>query len=82
MQQTSAANDSITVLKEICLGMCSSESKTFLKFFAQPQQQEEDHAVNIYGTKLSVPLHNNESFNKIPSDLYAFDCFDEGRHRI
>lgn len=38
----------------------------------------EGEAVDINFTKLSVQLQNQEALFKIPSELFTFDCIDEG----
>ena len=57
MRQSMADKTFITALTELRLGVCSPETEHFLKALSRPLEGE---AVEIYFTKLSVQLQNQE----------------------
>lgn len=69
MRQNLADRTFITALKELRLGICSPETEGFLKFLDRPLEGE---AVDIFFTKLSVQLQNQEALFRMPGDLLSF----------
>ncbi|KAL9975411.1 hypothetical protein ACROYT_G012571 [Oculina patagonica] len=65
----------ITALKELRLGICSPETEALLRSLDRPLEGE---AVDIFFTKISVQLHNQEALFRMPGELLTFDCVDEG----
>ena len=75
IHQNLADKTSITALKELRRGICSPETEGFLKSLDRPLEGD---AVDIFFTKLSVKLQNQEALFRMPGDLLTFDCVDEG----
>ena len=65
----------INALKDLRLGKCSTETEDLMRSLERPIEGE---AVNIYFTKLSVQLHNQEALFQLPGDLLSFECIDNG----
>ncbi|KAJ7394573.1 hypothetical protein OS493_000390 [Desmophyllum pertusum] len=74
MRQNLADQTFINALKELRLGICSAETEAFLESLNRDLEGE---AVDIYFTKLSVQLHNQEALFKMPGELIASDAIDE-----
>ena len=75
MHQNLADKTFITALKELRLRICSPETEGFLKSLDRPLEGD---AVDIFFTKFSVQLQNQEALFRMPGDLLTFDCVDEG----
>ena len=75
MRQNLTDKTFITALKELRLGICSPETEGFLKSLDRPLEGD---AVDIFSTKISVQLHNQEALFRMPGELLTFDCVDEG----
>ena len=75
MRQNLADKIFITALKELRQGICSPETEGFLKSL---DRSLEGDAVDVFFTKLSVQLQNQETLFRMPGELLTFDCVDEG----
>lgn len=75
MRQNLADQTFIHALKELRLGICSAETEAFIESL---NRDIEGEAVDIYFTKLSVQLHNQEALFKMQGELITFDAIDEG----
>ncbi|XP_068684345.1 ATP-dependent DNA helicase PIF1-like [Montipora foliosa] len=75
MRQNLADKTILNALKKLRLGKCSPETDMFLKSLDRPLEGD---SVDIFFTKLSVQLHNQESLYRLPGELLTFSCIDEG----
>ena len=66
--------DNTVLVRELRLGQCSLETG-ILRSLDRPLEKE---TVNIFFTKLSVQLHNQEVLFKMPGELFTFHALDEG----
>ena len=77
MRQNLADQTFITALKELRLGLCSPNTEMLLQSLARSLAGEGE-AIDIYFTKLSVQLKNQEALFQMPGELFTFDSLDEG----
>ena len=77
MRQNLADKIFIRSLKELRQGICSPETEGLLKSLDRPLEGD---AIDIFFTKLSVQLQNQETLFRMPGELLTFDCVEQSQN--